>query len=120
MWVCGVGWGVMERLQRNQVFLKQLRKKKDRLKTVRKANTDQVKIFADCARNILEGNIRPPDNKLRQLKRLKNGIRLLARKSVPLKKKKKIITQKGGLIGSLLVPIISTIAGLVMDRVIPK
>ena len=108
----------MERLQRNQVFLKQLRKKKDQLRALKKANPDQVKLFADCAKNIVEGNIRPSETRLRKLKKLKTGIRLLAQKSVPLKKKKKILIQKGGVIGSILVPIISAVAGLVMDKVL--
>jgi hypothetical protein len=110
--------GIMDRLKRNKDFLQQLRKKDQRLKTLKKANFDQVKIFADCAKNILEGNIKPTKAKLQQLKQMKTGIRLLARKSVPLKKKKKILTQKGGLIGSILVPIISAVAGLIMDKVI--
>ena len=70
-------------------------------------------MFADCARNLVEGNIRPPKAKMKKLKQMKNGIRLLARKSVPLKRKKKLLTQKGGAIGAILVPIISAIASAV-------
>ena len=53
---------------------------------------------------------------MKKLKQLKYGIRLLAKKSVPLKKKKKLICQKGGLIGAILAPLISTVAGLAIDR----
>jgi hypothetical protein len=110
----------MERVKRNKSFIKLLRRKKDRLKTLKKANPDQVKLFADCAKNILEGNIRPPPTRLRKLKRLKGGVRLLALKCVPLKRKKRLLTQKGGILGSILVPIISTVAGLIMDKVISR
>ena len=86
------------------------------MKHLKQASPDQVKMFADCAKNIVEGNIRPSKSKLKKLKKLKNGIRLLAKRSIPLRRKKKILTQKGGIIGSILVPIISAVAGLAIDR----
>lgn len=106
----------MERLQRNKAFLQQLRRKNERVKKLKNANMDNIKLFADCAKNLVEGNISIPKSKMRKLKVMKEGIRLLARKSVPLKKKKRILVQRGGAIASLLIPIISTIAGLIAGR----
>ena len=104
----------MERIKRNLAFLKEVKNKSKRLKALKEAKPDTVKLFSDCACNLLKGNLKVHKNKLAQLKKLKNGIRLLAKKSVSLKKKKRVLLQRGGAIASLLIPIITTIASLLI------
>ena len=67
--------------------------------------------LCECAKNLLKGNVPLTHAQKKTLSRRKKELRELARKKVSLKKKRKIV-QSGGILGTLLGPIISVLGGL--------
>jgi len=100
------------RLTKNLPFLRKLRccKAGQRKKLISKATPDQVKTIADCAHNILIKNIPLSNSQFNQLKRHKHVVRQIGTKGVSLKKKKKLMSQRGGAILSILAPILASVA----------
>lgn len=105
---------VAKRLRRNLQFLKSLKKAKKRQRStiLKSANKDLILCICDCAYNVLKGNVhlKPKDKKA--LRRHKRALRALAEKRVALKRKQKLLVQKGGFLPFLLAPILSAAGGL--------
>ena len=70
--------------------------------------------------HLIKGNVRLTNAQKNQLRARKQHIRLLSSKQVPLDTKKKIINQKGSLLGLLLKPLIAPIIGSVFGEIIKK
>jgi hypothetical protein len=73
------------------------------------------KSIAECALNVLSGNIALSPCLLRKLGKFKGPLRQVSDKRVSLAKKKRII-QKGGWIIPLLSAVLPTLASLVIGR----
>lgn len=105
---------------RNINFLKSIKKCKkcDLEDLFRKASKDNIKCLTEIARNTLKGNI--PYNKaaIAKLKKFKTEIRTIGRKNYSLKKKKQILSQRGGFISALIAPVISAIISGVLSKAI--
>lgn len=104
------------RFRRNYKFLKELKKAKKvkRRQLLESAPKDSILCLCDCANNILRGNV---PLKLREKKCLshhKSTLRALAsgKRSKDIKKKRKLLIQKGGFLPMLLAPILSVASGL--------
>ena len=83
-----------------------------RNKMVDMADSTEIRAVSECIQNLLEGNV-PLDAKvLRQMKKHKTLLRSLAKKCYPVKKKKRILKQKGGFIGTLIPLAISAATSL--------
>lgn len=76
-----------------------------------KADRSLIECLCECADNILKGHVELSRTQKDKLKKNKSGLRELVKKSVGLKKKK-VILQKGGFLGSLLAPIASVVGPL--------
>ena len=73
-----------------------------------------INSLCECCLNILKGNVSLTPTQKRRLNKHKQTLRLLARKQTSLRVKKKALTQKGGFLGALLGPIISTVGSLLL------
>ena len=92
-------------------------KGKTRNALIRSLKSDEVRTICQCAANTLRGNV--PLTKLQKtrLSRHKDTLRLLAKKKVSLKRKKKLLLQKGkGIFPFLLAPILSAVASTLFPR----
>ena len=78
---------------------------------ITKADRSLVDCLCECADNILRGNVPLTKLQKEKLKRNKAELRVLTKTSISLKKKK-VILQKGGFLGSLLAPIATIVAPL--------
>ena len=104
---------------------KRLRNHIDELKVLKKANPslrknylklankDLICCLCECSHNILNGNIKLTSAQKKKLTRHSQHLRLLAKKSVPLKTKRNILIQKGGFLPALLAPILGIAASLI-------
>lgn len=81
-----------------------------RKQLINQMDEKQMDRIGDLMQDLLDGNLRLPDDVLRQLARDKEDIRdieRLANKKVAVKRRKKILRQKGGflqLLAPLLIP----------------
>lgn len=107
-------------MYRNVKFLKKIAKcsKSKRDKLLLSATHDQLHCLSEIAYNTLKGNLDFKNHSVKKLKRFKNEIRKLAKKSTALKKKKELLTQRGGFIPLLLSPIISALVSGAISKVI--
>lgn len=105
---------------RNKDFLKSLNvcKKRDIDVILAKATKDQLDSITEIARNTLKGRIPYTQSSLKKLKRHKNTIREIAKKSISLKKKKQILKQKGGFLPFLIGPVLASVLSGVISNVI--
>ncbi len=107
----------MERIKRNLPYLRLLCKRPVN-KDVRKhllQSEELIKILSEISLNILNGNIRITEREKKRLRRYKTLMRLLARKSVSLNKKRStLVNQKGGgFFLPLLAPLITLISSAI-------
>lgn len=104
-----------ERVLRNLAVLKILVRAgpKQRKAILCKANNDLVGAIAEIALNTLKGNLPLKPSQYRTLKRKKGVIKKLSDRKVSLKKKKQVIRQSGGFVGSLLGAAIPLLANLI-------
>ena len=106
-----------DRMRRYIPLLKQINKLGDKTKRqfIKKCDREFLDCVSECAKNITKGNVPLTPDQLSRLRRQKNNIRALALKKTSTKKKKRIL-QKGGLLGSILPPIISVLGSLLLGN----
>lgn len=80
-----------------------------RIALLQKADLKLVKCICECALNILRGNVPLKQTHKQRLKRYACILRRLANKNNSLKKKKRLIIQRGGFLPLLLAPILGTV-----------
>jgi hypothetical protein len=111
----------MERLSRNIDFLRQVKKSSSgrRRKILGQSTQDQVKAICDICYGILADKIKLSKAEKRKLAKRADFIRVLGTKSskVPLRLKKRLLVQDGGIIPALLAPILAVAATLLSDLV---
>lgn len=66
------------------------------------ADKKEIDAICEIVLNLLNGRLRVPRNVHSSLKRHKNELRILAKKTPPVKLKKHILVQKGGFLPHLL------------------
>ena len=100
----------MDRLKRNQSFIKRVTKasKRERCKILKNINDDEVKTLCDICHNIINQNIRVTPTQLKRLRKHKAIVRALGSRS-SLRQKKRYLRQKGGFLAALL-PLLGTVA----------
>lgn len=103
-----------ERLRRNWELLKALVKATPTVrKTIlRDASSDLISAIGEIALNILKGRIPLKEHQKNILKKWRKAIRKLSDKTMPIKKRKRVVNQSGGFIGALLgfaIPLITSL-----------
>ena len=87
------------------------RRRKALLSQVTKA---ELSSLCEICLNILQGNVPLDDKTYNRLKRHRQKIRTLADKSTPVAKKRQVVNQHGGFIGSLVayaLPLLTSLLG---------
>jgi hypothetical protein len=75
------------------------------------ASPDLIKAISECSLNVLKGNVHLTLAQKKRLCKYKQSLRLLAKKSTSIKRRKQII-QKGGFLGALIKPVLGALGGL--------
>lgn len=97
-------------------FLNLLAKSKNKArrdKLIDLADKSEVNAVAECIVNALAGNIPIKKRCVSKMKRHRNKLRMISHKQYPLKKKKELIKQTGGLLAGILPLALSTLGSLV-------
>ena len=74
------------------------------------ATHEELKRLCEICLNILKGNIPLSDNNFRKLKRKSYTIKVLTNSKIPFRVKKRMVSHKGGFLGtmaSLAIPLLS-------------
>ena len=103
----------MKKIKKNHHFLYMLAKAAPAQKRalLRTANNSQVSALCEICLNILAGYL--PIN-IKRLKRYKDAIRKLSKRSISIRKKKSLlVNQSGGFLPALAPVILSALAGVV-------
>jgi len=82
---------------------------KQRTALLRVADAKLVRQICECALNVLRGNVPLNKSQKNKLRKHATTLRSLVDRSGSLKRKKKIIVQRGGFLPALLAPIIGTV-----------
>jgi len=108
-----------DRLTRNLDFLKLLAKgnRRVRQKIIRSSHNDLIRCLSDCCLNVIKGNVQLDNQQKKRLVRHRKTVRNLSHKTVSLKKKRALLLQKGGALPALLVPILSIVGSLLLDKI---
>lgn len=88
-------------------------KPKLRQSVLASADNDLIHCLCECAHNVLNGNVKLSPGQKKILGKHKKPIRDLASKKTALKKKRRILVQKGGFLPALLAPIIGIATSLI-------
>lgn len=108
-----------ERVIRNLEFLNKLQEYKGRQqsKLILEASEDNIKALTEVIYNLLEGNIKIPEETRVELKQYKAFLRTLSDKEIPIERKKKSIFRKRHILSAVLGPILS-ILGTCLSKVL--
>lgn len=101
-------------------YLRKLSKagpKQKRKKVLMECPCKVFKVIGEIARNILLGHIHVPKKYMTKLRPYKKVLRRLAVRS-SMKKKKRLLIQRGGFLPGLLIPAISLIANIAAKKFI--
>lgn len=106
-------------MKRNWELLKVLSKAKpkQRKAIVATSSNDLVLAICEVVDNMLKGTLKLNAQQKKKLGHYKSVLREIANRKVSQKKKKELIVQKGGFLGTLLVPALSLIASLIGQAV---
>lgn len=88
----------------------------ERKKVLKNANGDLIKAICECLLNVCRGNVHLPARCLNRLKRHKSTWRKLIDKKHPLKKKKKLLIQKGGFLPAFLLPVLASLGSALVSK----
>ena len=84
---------------------------------LRGANKKLIYCLCECALNVLQGNVKLHNSEKDKLRKHKQPLRVLADKRVALGRKRELLlNQKGGWVTALIVPILSSLTGLLFKR----
>ncbi|KMQ81718.1 iron-uptake system-binding protein [Lasius niger] len=94
-------------------LLKLLQKSKSKKDLLKKCPNSVIKAVCECALNVLKGTVPISSHQKRKLSPYKQTLRQLAKKKVPLFKKRKLLVQKGeGFLSFILPAAISLLGSL--------
>lgn len=102
----------------NQHILYTLKEANPKLRKVMLQNVknDTIKALSEICHNTIKGNVEIGCKQKKCLKRYKTSLRSLARRSLPLTVKRKILIQKGGFLPTLLTVILSSVIGAYLKK----
>jgi hypothetical protein len=83
-----------------------------RSNTIEQANPDEIRALTEIALNIINGNFELTPETVEKLKKHKEHIRNLAKRTLSHKKKKLFLVQKGGFLPFLITPVLSALGAL--------
>lgn len=83
-----------------------------RQKLIEAADSGEISAVSECIRNLVEGNVPLNKSQLRSLRRYKRTLRTLAKKCGGVKKKRKLLRQKGGFLSTLIPIALSAVTSL--------
>lgn len=108
--------------RKHKDYLSLLAKSKSRKRRnalIELADRGEILAIAECIHNILRGNVRLPTACARRMRRHKNDMRMLAKKTGSIKSKKKLLKQRGGFLPAIL-PIAVSLLGSVLPAILKK
>jgi hypothetical protein len=73
------------------------------------ADEDLIRCICECADNTLKGNVKLTPAQHKKLSRYKKVLRRIAKKGESWRAKRKVISQCGGALPALLIPILGTV-----------
>ena len=82
---------------------------------LRQCDSNFMDCIFECVLNLLKGCLPCNRRQLNKLRRWRNSLHALSLKKTSLKTRKRLLLQKGGLLGALLTPIVSFFGGLVSN-----
>lgn len=108
---------MVKRLRKHFNFLKKLKESppKERCDAISNCSGDQLKVLLEIVKNLLKGNIPITKIQKTKLQKYRKQLRKLSDSRTSMKKKKRLFTQKGGIIPLLpllLGPALSMIGGI--------
>ena len=105
-----------ERLKQQGDALRFLSKcnQRQRKAVVKYADNGLIDSLCECALNLLKGHVKLSPKEKKSLKSHKRRLRALTDKKVSRRKKRVILTQSGGFIGALLIPVLKTLVNLLV------
>jgi hypothetical protein len=80
------------------------------------ASDELIKVIAECAINILHGNLKLSIEEKNKLSKYKGKLRALVNPKIRLKSSRKLLIQRGGFILPLLTSILSYVIGSLMNN----
>lgn len=109
---------MMKRLKSNKHFLHILKNANPKVRKaiLQSADDDLIKALLECVINTLNGNHSLSGKEKSKLCKYKNCFRNLANPKISLKKKRKILIQKGGFLIPLLGSILSGLVGRLLAK----
>lgn len=104
------------RLRRNFALLKTLTRSSPKIRKVilQQCSPNFIQSVCEICMNLLKGNIPVTECQHKKLKRYREKIRQMASRREGVRKKRKLITQKGG----FLLPLLTTVLPIVADLAI--
>lgn len=87
---------------------------KQRKALMQNVSPSLLKCLCECCLNVLKGNVKLTTTQKQSLSRHRKVLREMSDRKVPVKRKKRIVVQKGGFLPLLLKPILSTLAGILL------
>ena len=91
--------------------------RKERKAHLKNATDEQLKGLFQICLNHVRGNLPMEQSKYQRFKRHKNTLRALASKNVPMYKKRRIMTQKGGFLSSVATFALPLLAQLIQHGI---
>ena len=86
---------------------------------IQESNPEIIKVLSECANSVIKGGIPLNNAQSSKLKRYRKQLHLLSKKSVSLKKKRKVLSG-GFLLGSLLGTLLPALVGALGSIVKPR
>lgn len=105
-------------------FVKQLCNRRGRKQLLKRATKSNIRSLCEICLNVIRGNVPLDQHSKNKLKKHREHIETLAKKSVSLRKKKNIlVNQRGGfagLLASLALPVVASIVSGALKKNIKK
>ena len=92
-------------------------KKSTRNHIIKNSKGTLIKKLCECILNVLEGRVKISEEELKKLKPYKNLFRKLLKRRLPINKKKDLIIQHGGFLGTLIPIILGALPELISKAV---
>ena len=98
--------------------LTKLRNDKERRSFLKSCKRMTIYSICEICRNVVRGNMPISTFRKRQLKKYREHIRELSKKSISLKKRRKILNQHGGFLPGLLLPAVTILAQIAAEKLL--
>lgn len=107
--------GVLECLPELEIIKKSVNNNK-KLKIINQCSNRVFYAICEICRNIINGVIPLSSSNLNKLKKHKDLLRKLSQKKISLATRKKLIIQQGGALSTILVPALTFLASLFLQK----